>query len=311
MADRRIGFVGLGSLGMAIAERLTNQGIRVLGYDIADVDVPRENSNLEMATSLQLLTQEAETFFLCLPNETALLDVCLGSEGIAKTSKAKVCINLSTIGRNASIDAANGLREFNVEFVDAPVSGGAPAAREGRLTLMLSGNRERIREIQPLFDVIGTKQFFVSPHAGGAQVMKLVNNLLAASNLVFAVEALVCGAKAGLDPEMILDVVNVSSGRNSATEDKMRDYVLTRTFDWGASIETLHKDLKLLMAQAEDLGVPLLGASQVIAIYNLAVARGRANDDITSLILELEEWSGTKVCRSSATTTDRAGENIQ
>ena len=294
----RVGFIGVGKLGAPMVRRLLDNGWSVTGHDIRELGGEFESCELRLVETPRAVADEAQIVMLCLPDADAMRRVCLGEDGLMHGDTARVCINLSTTGLRASQEVAEVLEGRGMGFIDSPVSGGVPAAREGQLTLMLSGPEATVTALRPLLDVFGPNQFHVSTTIGGAQVLKLANNLLTAGNLILAMEAMVCGAKAGLDPDLMLDVINTSSGRNSATEERIRDYVLTRRFDWGASIGTIEKDVKLMIEQAEELGVPVFVARQVHAMFAFALARGEADADMTSLIRHLESWADTTVMRN-------------
>lgn len=294
----RVGFIGLGKLGTPMVGRLLDNGRAVIGHDIREIGEEFQSCQIRFAKSPRAVADEAEIVLLCLPDADAVRRVCLGEEGLIHGDTVKVCVNLSTTGLRASQELAEALQGCSIAFIDCPVSGGVAAAREGRLTLIISGPEATVESLRPLLEIFGSNQFHVSNAIGAAQVLKLANNLLTAGNLVLAMEMMVCGAKAGLDPDLMLDVINTSSGRNSATEERIRDYVLTRRFDWGASIGTIEKDVKLMIEQAEELGVPVFVARQVHAMFALALARGEANSDMTSLIKHLENWADTTVMRN-------------
>jgi len=128
--------------------------------------------------------------------------------------------------------------------------------------------------------------------------MKLVNNLLNATALAASSEAFVLGVKAGLDPEIMLRVINKSTGRNSATLDKFPRSILPRTFDWGFSTDLMYKDVKLCLEQAETLGVPMWVGSAVRQLWSYVVGQGGGTRDFTTIIQYIEAWAGVEVSKS-------------
>ena len=143
-----------------------------------------------------------------------------------------------------------------VTVVDCPISGGPPGARAGTLSVMVSGDPASVERIRPMISLWG-KTLTVAGDPGAAQVLKLTNNILSAVASSATAEAFVMGAKGGLDPEAMLTAINAGSGRNSATESKFPAAVLTRSFDYGAEMHILMKDIDLAIAQGEELGVPM------------------------------------------------------
>ena len=159
---------------------------------------------------------------------------------------------------------------------------------------MLACPRDLANELRPLLDVLG-RVFFIGESAGMGQTMKLVNNLLSASALAITSEAMVLGAKAGLDPTTMIDVINAGSGRNSATQDKFPRCVLPRRFDFGFATELLYKDVRLCLAEGETLGIPMIVGSAVRQLISIAKATQGPNSDITEIVRSIEQWAGVEV----------------
>jgi 3-hydroxyisobutyrate dehydrogenase-like beta-hydroxyacid dehydrogenase len=202
---------------------------------------------------------------------------------------------MSTIGSAAMVRIARSLAERGVTLVDCPISGGPKGARAGTLSVIAAGPRAALDAIRPLLARIGRNVFEVGERPGQAQLMKLVNNLISAANMAAAFEALVLGAKGGLDPDLMIDVINASTGRNSATLDKVPKAVLPGTFDYGAKIATMVKDIALGLREAETLGVPMWVHETVGQLWRFGVTRGLGDADITALIQVMEDWADAKV----------------
>ena len=183
----------------------------------------------------------------------------------------------------------------DVTLIDCPISGGPKGARAGTLSVIAAGPSAAMDEIRPWLQRIGKNLFEVGERPGQAQLMKLVNNLISAANMATAFEALVLGAKGGLDPDMMVDVINVSTGRNSATLDKVPKAVLPGTFDYGAKLSTMVKDIALGLKEAETLGVPMWVHEMVDQLWRFGATQGLGEADITSLIHVLEGWAGVEV----------------
>jgi 3-hydroxyisobutyrate dehydrogenase-like beta-hydroxyacid dehydrogenase len=236
----------------------------------------------------------AEIVMTSLPNPDTVHQVVLGEAGIAQGARVRTVIDLSTTGPSTATRVAQGLAARGIQWVDAPVSGGIKGAREGTLAVMVSCPRRTFEAIQPILATFG-KLFFVGDKPGLAQVAKLGNNLLAAAALVISSEALAMGVKAGLDPAVMIDIINASSGRNSATQDKFPRAILPGTFDFGFATGLSYKDVRLCVDEAEALGVPMvLGAvvRQMLAVTN---ARFGSDSDFTSIAKLVEEWAGVEI----------------
>ena len=290
-----VGFIGLGVMGSRMARRLVDAGVPVIVHDPnAAATAVLVAAGATSAQSSAEVADRAAIVFCSLPTPHVVQQVMLGDKGVAKGGAARIAIDLSTTGATMARTVAAGLAEAGIELLDAPVSGGAPGAEAGTLTLMVSGKREAFERVRPLLDMIGKNIFYVGEAAGLGQSMKLVNNLLFAANLVSAMEVLVMGAKAGLDPEKILEVVNVSSGRSFVTTDRIPQTVLPRNFPERFATELLFKDVKLGIDEAERLDSPLYMAQTVRAMLAFAVSQGDGPIDCANLIKHFEGWAGTE-----------------
>ena len=189
---------------------------------------------------------------------------------------------------------AKGLAERNMNYVDAPVSGGLKGAREGTLAVMVSCPKSVFAEMETVLKTFG-KPFHLGEGAGQAQTMKLANNMLAAAAIVLTSEAMVMGVKAGLNPRVMLDVLNTSTGRNSASQDKFPKSVLPGTFDFGFTTGLSYKDVKLCIDEAEAMGVPMVCGSVVRQMLAVTNAMYGPESDFTSICKVVESWAGVEV----------------
>ena len=179
------------------------------------------------------------------------------------------------------------------DVVDAPVSGGVAGASKGTLAVMASGADKPMQRVTPLLKIFG-KLFAVGDKPGQGQVMKLANNLLSATSLAVTSEAIVMGVKAGLDPKLMIEVINSSTGRNSASETKFPISILPRRFAYGFTTGLMEKDVSLCLAEAEGLNVPMFIGPAVKAIWQLAKTTG-PDFDYTEIIRCLERRAGVEV----------------
>jgi 3-hydroxyisobutyrate dehydrogenase-like beta-hydroxyacid dehydrogenase len=203
-------------------------------------------------------------------------------------------VDLSTTGPRASREAAAGLAAAQVDFVDAPVSGGRASIARGSLAIMVSAGLPALERARPYLEQLG-KVFHVGEEAGLAQTMKLVNNMMSVAALVITSEAMVLGTKAGLDPAIMIDVLNASTGRNSATADKFPRAVLPGTFDFGFPIGLSLKDIGLCLGEAEQMNVPMPLGSITRQVMSIAQAMYGADADFTSVCKVFETWGATEV----------------
>ena len=295
MESEMFGFVGTGRMGAPMTTRLLNAGHRVCIYDRdAEATQPLVELGAQQASSATEVASLAETVFLSLPNPEIVLNVALGKGGVSDGTRVRRVVDFSTIGPRTAGIVAKALAERNVAYVDAPVSGGIAGARNGTLAVMVSCAGSVFAELEPIMKTFG-KVFHIGEGAGQAQTMKLANNLLAATAIVVTSEAMVMGVKAGLDPRMMLDIINSGSGRNSATQDKFPRSVLPGTFDFGFATGLSYKDVRLCVDEAESLGVPMVvGAAVREMLANNNAIHG-SDSDFTSICKVVEAWGGVEV----------------
>lgn len=294
-----IGFVGIGNMGLPMALRLMDKGYLLTVFDIReDVVHPLVLRGAQAAKSSAEVASKTQTVLVSLPTPDVVREVALGVNGLINGSAVKVYVDLSTTGPQVAELVANQLGKKGIVALDAPVSGGVPGAEKGTLSVMVSGPASEFEQVRPVLETIGNKVFYIGQKPGLAQMMKLINNLLSDTVLAASSEAFVLGVKAGLDPEIMLKVINSSSGRNSATEEKFPRSILPRTFDYGFRIDLVNKDLKLCLEQAEVLGVPMWIGSAVRQLWAYAGSQGGGSRDFTTIIQFIEAWAGVEVSKS-------------
>lgn len=295
MTDKIIGFIGVGRMGNHMARRLIEAGHKLVVYDTDAQSLQRATATgANAASSPADVASQADIVMVSLPTPNIVKAVALGDKGVSSGRKAKIFIDLSTTGPLVAGEVARALEEKGIVAVDAPVSGGPAGADKGTLAVMVSGPKRLEKELTPILSIIG-KVFWVGETAGLGQTMKLCNNLLSATAITITSEALVMGAKAGLDPAIMLDVINAGSGRNSATQDKFPRCVLPRKFDFGFATELLYKDVRLCLEEGERLGVPMIVGNAVRQLVGIAKAKLGGSSDITQIVQPVEDWAGVEV----------------
>lgn len=288
-----IGFVGLGRMGNPMSQRLIKAGHSLVVFDAsADAVAAVTAAGAASAESAKAVGAAADIVFVSLPTPEIVESVVVGS--IAEGGRAKTIVDMSTSGPGMAIRVSKALAQRGIAWVDAPVSGGIAGAVNGTLAVMTSGSREAFEQIEPYLRIFG-KVFFVGEKPGLGQVAKLGNNLLAAAAMVVSSEALVMGVKAGIDPKVMIDIINVSSGRNSATQDKFPRSVLPRTFDFGFATGLSYKDVRMCVDEAESMGVPMIAGAVVRQMLAVTNARFGPASDFTSIARVIEEWAGVEV----------------
>jgi len=295
-----VGFIGLGNMGAHMARRLLKAGHRVFVYDtrqeaignLAALGAVASRSPAEVADA-------AETVMASLPTPDIVLQVATGANGAIKGKRIRRFVDLSTTGAVMAERIFKLLASHNIVQIDSPVSGGVTGAERGTLAVMASGPRADFAAIEPLLQVFG-KVFFLGERPGAGQTMKLVNNVLSAAAITSTSEALVTGVKAGLDPRLMLDVINAGTGRNTMTEDKVAKAILPGTFNLGFTAGLLTKDVNLFLAEREALGVPTEVIDAVAGVLKRTCEELGPEADVTAVIQPIENRAGVKVRAAKA-----------
>ncbi len=290
-----IGFVGVGNMGGPMASRLIDAGHHLTVYDIREEAMaPLIARGAARASSSRAVADAADIVFFSLPAPDDVRGEALGADGVVAGTRAKIFVDLSTTGPRTTAMVATGLAEKGIATVDAPVSGGVPGAAKGTLAVMASGPSALVTQLQPILGIFG-KVFFVGERPGMGQVMKLANNLLSATAMAITSEAMVMGVKAGLDPRLMIDVINSGTGRNTATETKFPDQILSRRFAQGFATGLMYKDVRLCLEEAEALQVPMWVGTAVRDLWKLADSARGPQSDFTEIVRCIEDWAGVEV----------------
>ena len=294
MAEDTIGFVGTGRMGGPMAGRLLDAGYSLSVYDMqSEATKPLVARGARLAKSPAEVASSADIVLTSLPTPDIVKAVALGPDGIIAGNRASIVIDLSTTGPGAAKLIAEGFKPRKT-LVDAPVSGGVKGAVNGTLAVMVSCPKATYERVEPILKNFG-KLFYTGDKPGTAQTAKLANNLMAAAALVITSEAVAMGVKGGVDAKVLIDIINASSGRNSASEDKFPRAVLPGTFDFGFTTGLSYKDVRLCVDEAEAMGVPMVCGSVVRQMLAITNAKYGASSDFTSIAKVLEEWAGVEM----------------
>ena len=293
--DKHFGFIGIGRMGLPMATRLLDAGYTLTIYDVREEALAALIAKgAQAAASAAAVASAASIVLVSLPTPAIVRDVVLGPNGVIEGTKVKAVIDLSTTGPRMTASIADGLKTKGIALVDSPVSGGVAGAVKGTLAVMVACERERFDALLPMLSSIG-KPFFIGTKPGMGQTMKLANNLLSATAMAITSEAIVMGVKAGLDPRVMCDVINVASGLNTATRDKFPRDVIPRGFGAGFATGLMYKDVRLCLEEGEALGVPMWVASAVRQLWFQANEQLGPDSDFTSVVKMIEGWGGVEV----------------
>jgi 3-hydroxyisobutyrate dehydrogenase-like beta-hydroxyacid dehydrogenase len=293
--------LGTGQMGGPMAERLLEAGHRLVIFDTNESALrPLVALGATAASSALDVANQAETVLASLPTPDIVRQSIIRPGGAIEGTRIRSFVDLSSSGAIAAAEIAAALAARGIRALDAPVSGGVAGARSGKLTVMASGPRDLFDQVQPLLAQFG-RVLFVGTKPGLAQTLKLLNNLMSATAIAITSEAMAMGVKAGLDPTLMLDVLNTSSGRNSATQDKFPKHVLTRGFDFGFSAGLSFKDVRLCLEEAEALGVPMVLGAVVRQMLSITCNTYGFDTDCTSIARIVEGWSGCEIAAAPKT----------
>lgn len=284
-----VGFVGAGNIGAPMCRHLIDGGYPVSVFD-ANARALEEfrGTAATIASSLTDLARRSEVVVLSLPDSDVVERVVLGEEGIAEgLSERKVLIDTSSSRPSSTRRIAAHLAGKGIDMLDAPVSGGVLRAREGALAVMVGGEEEVYERHRELLGAFGGQIFYVGGHGAG-HVTKCLNNLASAATLAAAAEVVVLGARAGLEPETLVEVINASSGRSYSTEVKFPRYVLNRAFDDGFAIRLMSKDVKIALDTAAELKGPMVIGTAVGRVWEAAASQGFGSESHTAIYAFIE-----------------------
>ncbi|VIO66265.1 3-hydroxyisobutyrate dehydrogenase [Bradyrhizobium ivorense] len=290
-----IGFIGLGKMGFPMARRLIEAGHTLTVFDTRKDAVDQLVARgAAPATSPKDIADRVETVMASLPSLQASLEVATGKGGVIEGARVKRFIDLSTVGSQMAVKIHDLLAQKNIVQIDSPVSGGVSGAEKGTLAVMVSGPKPDFELVKGALDVIG-KVFFIGTKPGSGQTMKLANNFLSATAMVATSEAVVMGVKSGLDPAVMIDVINAGSGLNTASRDKFPRSVLPRSFDFGFATGLMVKDVRLAVEEMRSLGLSMEVAEAVGRLWEVIIRDQGPESDFTAAIKPIEKAAGVIV----------------
>ncbi|MEE3849442.1 NAD(P)-dependent oxidoreductase [Gordonia sp. LSe1-13] len=294
LPDHRVGMIGLGAMGSPIAANFVGAGQPLTVFD-ADPEVVDTFVNAHRGGASAGDVGECDVIVLSLPTSDIVDDVVLGDRGLLTVLRpGSVIVDMGSSIPARTQALARAAAEKQVAVVDAPVSGGVARAIARDLAVMVGGEAAAIDSIRPLLAATARDIIHVGP-AGSAHAAKALNNLLSAVGLFAASEALVTGAKFGIDPTVLLSVLNMSSGRNQATETKIEPYILSRAFDSGFTAGLMAKDIGIALDLARDCGLHLGLGSALRDAWAGAVDELGAHADQTEVVRVLERAAGVEL----------------
>ncbi len=291
MSKPDIGFIGLGIMGEPMAGHIASAGYRVAAYDV-DRDicdkVARKHPGIQIKDSPRAVGEAAEIVVTMLPSGKYVRDVALGENGLVHGLRTgAVLLDTSSCEPWMTQETAAALAEKGISMVDAPVSGAQIGAIQAQLVFMVGGDDDAIARIRPLLDIMGQQVFHLGP-VGAGHAMKCINNLITAVTLLATAEGLTIGKKFGLDPEVMVDVLNVSTGGSWVAKTHIKQRITNRKFDDPFKLGLMVKDIEIAMKLARDLDLPLKLTSLNEALWTEAREHEGTEMSVSNLVRWLE-----------------------
>jgi 3-hydroxyisobutyrate dehydrogenase len=286
----RIGFIGLGNMGGPMARRLAAAGYKLSVFDASGDAVQRfaKDTDCETPKTFAELAKSCRVVITMLPDGYIVRNVLLGDKGVVSgLAKGSILIDMSSSSPVGTRETAAGLAKRGFPLIDAPVSGGVRKAVDGTLAIMAGGDADLIEQCRDLLSTMG--KVFVAGSTGCGHAMKSLNNFLSAINLASAAEAVIAGQRFGLDPKVMVEIFNASTGKNSATEQKYPAYILTRTFNSGFFMGLMAKDLRLALELAQSTHSPSTLLGDTKTLWEEAEGKYGFRSDSVEVVRYLEE----------------------
>ena len=284
-----VGFIGTGSMGLPLAANILDQEQSLVAFDInTDATQPLAEKQAHIVGSPVEVANEAEVVFACMPSIESFNAVVTGQDGIIHGSRMKTFVNLGTMGTEALAEIEKVLGEKGIPMLDSPITGGVQRAWDKDITVIASGPQALYDEIEPFLRSFARDIHYVGDKVGQAQIAKICNNIMSFTNMIIGLEALVMAAKAGVDPQKVLSVINSGSGQNSATLSKIPNFVMKGNFEMAAPMHIIAKDAMLWRMESERLQTPTNVASASYQALQQALAMGLGNGDFSEIVKLME-----------------------
>jgi 3-hydroxyisobutyrate dehydrogenase len=283
-----IAFIGLGNMGIPMTTQLLTAGHDVRGYDLsADARSALVTAGGKGCDSPEQAVIGAELVILMLPNSAIVESVITAPTVLDALTPDALVIDMSSSEPTRTKALAAMLAKRSIRLIDAPVSGGVSGANKGSLTIMVGADDAELAEAIPVLSVLGTVKH--AGPVGAGHAVKALNNLMSATHLLVTSEAILTGQSFGVDPELMLQIVNGSSGKSGSTENKWPNFILPGTYDSGFGLALMLKDMKIAVALADEVKVATPLSNAAVALWEEAATELSPTADHT----EIARWVAT------------------
>jgi len=292
---RLVGFIGLGNMGGALARRI------IAANDLCVFDLNAEATaafaemGAEALPSPRAVAERCEMVFLCLPTSNEVRAVIFGEDGVlAGMDRGGLIVDMTTGDPTATRDMAASLAGHGLALIDSPVSGGPQGAEAGTIAIMVGAPRDQFERCRPVLESISPNIFHVGD-VGAGHSMKLVNNVISATNRAIAFEAVTLAVKNGIDPRTCVEVLQKGSGRSYVSDVAFPNFIFTGKMSQGFTLGLMHKDVTLATKLGQDSAVPMPVAGLVRELYRTAMNEFGGDIDLCELLYYYERVAGVKV----------------
>lgn len=294
--DKKIGFIGLGNMGMPMSKNLVKSGYKLTVFDMNSKVVDELVAvGAAKGANPKEVADKSDIVILSLPNSKIIESVVCSENGAAEgLTIGNILIDMSSAEPSSTRKISGILKAKGVDMLDAAISGGPAGAAERKMSIMVGGQKDVFEKYRSVLDDLGNNVFLVG-EIGAGHTLKSVNNLLYGAIFVATCEAIVLGTKAGLDPKIMIDVISKSAGRNFAVDVKFKNNVLNRDFNPGFSLDLLHKDMAIALKLAQELKYPISLCSYAQDVLTEGQIKGMGVMDHTAVVKKYEQLAGVEV----------------
>lgn len=301
----KVGFIGLGAMGLPMAKRVLGSGhdIYTTFHRRREPAQELESMGAEILPSPGEVAQAANVVITILPADAELKEIVFGKTGILNSfSEGKVLIEMTSATALAMREVGEAIRAKGGSVLDAPVSGGTPAAEQGTLTIMVGGDEGLLDRCRPLLQTIGTRIVHVGK-VGQGKVVKIVNQMMAAVHLLTIGEAFALGVKSGADPRILYEVIKTSSGYSKMMDLRLPGFLLEDSFKPGFKLDLMKKDVNLALESAKASNTPLLLTSVAAQVFAAVSAAGKGGEDFSAAAQFVAALASTTLRQSKTKST--------
>jgi 3-hydroxyisobutyrate dehydrogenase len=290
----KVAFIGLGTMGIGMSLNILKAGNELTVHNrTREKEIPLAEQGAKRAESPKDAAAGAEIIAMCVSDTPDVEETILGENGVIHgASKGSLIIDMSTISPAATRNMARELKIKGMKMLDAPVSGGSEGARDGTLAIMVGGDKADFERALPLLETMGKTVTHVGP-IGAGQITKAINQIIISGTYLTVAEGLTLGIKAGLDMEKVIQAISGGAAGSWVLHNRGIN-VVNNTYPLGFRVRLHHKDLRVALDAARELGVTLPATALVAQIENGLIAKGYGDDDVSAIGRAIRELSGVE-----------------